>query len=93
MATGVRPSPSFCRYSPGGPTHSPPSRCPAPADPFTLDTDSDLSVTILRNPRNGQVRGILRDLPDPATAAAFARGPGLDVLFSRGIPGAAAWRR
>ena len=64
-----------------------------PGGSFTLDTDSDLSVTILRNPRNGQVRGILRDLPDPATAAAFAAGPGLEVLFSRGIPGAAAWRR
>ena len=64
-----------------------------PGGSVTLDADTDLSVTILRNPRNGQVRGILRDLPDPATAAAFARGPGLEVLFSRGIPGAAAWRR
>ena len=64
-----------------------------PGGSFTRDGDSDLSVTILRNPRTGQVRGILRDLPDPATAAAFATGPGLEVLFSRGIPGAAAWRR
>ena len=64
-----------------------------PGGSFTLDADSDLSVTILRNPRNGQVRGILRDLPDPAMAAALATGPGLEVLFSRGIPEAAAWRR
>ncbi len=68
-----------------------------PGGSFTLDGDSDLSVTILRNPRNGQVRGILRDLPGPAQAAmdlaTGQAGPGLEVLFSRGIPDAAAWRR
>ena len=64
-----------------------------PGGSFTLDADSDLSVAILRNPRTGQVRGILRDLPDPAAAAASAAGPGLEVLFSRGMPGTAAWRR
>ena len=67
-----------------------------PGGSFTLDGDSDLPMAILRNPRNGQVRGILRDLP-PATQAArdaaSAAGPGLEVLFSRGIPHAAAWRR
>ncbi len=54
-------------------------------------------MTILRDPRNGQVRGILRDLPDPTQAArdgaGNAAGQGLEVLFSRGIPDAAAWRR
>ena len=64
-----------------------------PGGSVTLDGDSDLAMTILRNPRNGQVRGILRDLPGPGAAAAFAAGPGLEVLFSRGIPDAAAWRR
>ena len=64
-----------------------------PGGSFTLDGDSDLSVAILRNPRTGQVRGILRDLPGPGAAAAFAAGPDLEVLFSRGIPDAAAWRR
>ena len=68
-----------------------------PGGSFTLDGDSDLSVTILRNPRNGQVRGILRDLPGPAQAAMDSAtgqaGPGLEVLFSRGIPDAGAWRR
>ena len=63
-----------------------------PGGSITLDADSDLSVTILRNPRTGQVRGILHDLPDPDAAAAFAGGPGLEVLFSRGIPAAEAWR-
>ena len=68
-----------------------------PGGSFTLDGDSDLSVTILRNPRNGQVRGILRDLPGPAQtamdSAAGQAGPGLEVLFSRGIPDQAAWNR
>ena len=68
-----------------------------PGGSVTLDAESDLPMAILRNPRNGQVRGILRDLP-PATqatgdTAGQAVGPGLEVLFSRGIPDAAAWRR
>ena len=68
-----------------------------PGGSFTLDGDSDLPMAILRNPRTGQVRGILRDLPPPtqadADAAGQAAGRGLEVLFSRGIPDAAAWRR
>ena len=68
-----------------------------PGGTFTLDGDSDIPMAILRNPRTGQVRGILRDLP-PANqaamdAAAGSAGPGLEVLFSRGIPRAKAWRR
>ena len=65
----------------------------------TLDGDSDIPMTILRDPRTGQVRGILRDPPPAIRAAADAIGtsapgaPGLEVLFSRGIPGAVAWRR
>ncbi len=68
-----------------------------PGGSFTLDGESDLGMAILRNPRTGQVRGILRDHPPPNGAAADAVGQsvetGLDVLFSRGIPGAEAWRR
>ena len=70
-----------------------------PGGSFTLDGDSDLSVTILRNPRTRQVRGILRDLPQAAAASALAPQAGPDspdspdVLFSRGIPDAAAWSR
>ena len=53
---------------------------------------------ILRDPRTGRVRAILRDVPPPPRAAMdpaerSAAGPGLEVLFSRGMPGAAAWRR
>ena len=68
-----------------------------PEGSVTLDGESDSPMAILRNPRSGQVRGILRDLP-PATQAARAAAarsapPGLEVLFSRGIPDAEAWRR
>ena len=67
-----------------------------PAGTATLDGDSDIPMAILRDPRTGQVRGFLRDPPPATRAAADGVGvgaPGLDVLFSRGIPGAAAWRR
>ena len=70
-----------------------------PAGTATLDGDSDILMAILRDPLSGQVRGFLRDLPDPASVQAYADGaaPGLpggpEVLFSRGIPDPAAWRR
>ena len=68
-----------------------------PGGSVTLDGETDLAMAILRNPRNGQVRGILRDPPPAnqvaAAAAAGAPGSGLEVLFSRGMPGAEAWRR
>ena len=68
-----------------------------PGGSVTLDGESDSRMAILLNPRSGQVRGILRDLPPPTQAARDAAGrtagPGLEVLISRGIPDAAAWRR
>ena len=66
-----------------------------PGGSVTLDSDTDLPMTILLDPSTGQVRGILQDLPQ-ADAAALAPQAGfdsLDVLFSRGIPDAAAWSR
>ena len=65
---------------------------------ITLDGETDLAMAILRNPSNGQVRGILRDLPPPENQVAAAAAPGapgsaLEVLFSRGLPAAEAWRR
>ena len=67
-----------------------------PGGSVTLDSDTDLPMTILLDPSTGQVRGILRDLPQAEAAAALApqAGPGsLDMLFSRGIPDTAAWSR
>ena len=69
-----------------------------PGGSVTLDGASDRPMAILRDPRTRQVRGFLRDLP-PTTltwaeaAAAVSPEPGLEVLFSRGIPDAEAWRR
>jgi hypothetical protein len=69
-----------------------------PGGSFALNTDSDLPAAILRDPRTGRVRGILREAPLPVPAAMdaaerSAAGPELQVLFSRGMPDAAAWRR
>ena len=68
-----------------------------PGGSATLDGGTDLPMTVLLDPVNGQVRAILRDLPPAPQAARDAAGraaePGLQVLFSRGIPDAAAWRR
>ena len=69
-----------------------------PGGSVTLDADSNHPMTILRDPRTGQVRAILRDFPGPDGAQADAAGAlgvgrGLETLFSRGIPDAAAWRR
>ena len=55
-------------------------------------------MAILLDSSTGQVRGILRDLAGPHGAQADAAGAfgaeqGLETLFSRGIPDAAAWRR
>ena len=50
---------------------------------FVLDGDTDLPMTILRDPVTGQIRAILRG---PAAQADGAGEPGLEVLFSRGIP-------
>ena len=69
-----------------------------PGGTFALNDDSDLPMAILRDPRTGHVRGVLREVPPPAQAAMDATGrsgagPELEMLFSRGMPGAAAWRR
>ncbi len=68
-----------------------------PSGTAALNGDSNRPMSILRDPRTGQVRGILRDLPAAAQVAGDlaerTAGPGLDMLFSRGIPDAAAWSR
>ena len=56
-------------------------------------------MVILRNARTGQVRAFLSD-PPPASLAgsvvdvgALAPEPGLEALFSRGLPAPREWRR
>ena len=68
-----------------------------PEGSATLDGSTDRPMAILRNLRTGQVRGFLWDPAPPTQAAADAvggaAGQGTEMLFSRGIPGAIAWRR
>ena len=49
-----------------------------------LDENSDQPMTILRDPVTGQVRAILRRSVEQAMSVVGE--PGLEVLFSRGIP-------
>ena len=68
-----------------------------PGGSDTLNRESARPMAIVRNPRTGQVRGILRRSAPAAQAAmdgaASVAGPGLEVLLSPGLPGASAWRR
>ena len=68
-----------------------------PGGTAALNGDSNRPMAILRDPRTGQVRGILRDPPAAAQVAGDlaerTAGPGLDMLFSRGVPDAGAWSR
>ena len=67
-----------------------------PDGEVALDGESDLPMAILRDPRTGSVRAMLRDLPELADAEAVAElsaRTGMVVRFSRGIPDADAWRR
>ena len=54
-------------------------------------------MAILRDPQTGQVRAIFRDLPSGPLAQSAAEDlapePGLEVMVSSGLPGAADWRR
>ena len=73
-------------------------RLSGPAGSVSLDEGGHRAMTILRDPRTGQVRGILRNsgVGDGAVAApdaASVAGRGLQVLFSSGIPDETAWRR
>ena len=64
-----------------------------PGGSVTLDSDTDIPLFILIDPSTRQVRGILRDLPQAGASALVSQAgtDRLDVLFSRGIPDAAAW--
>ena len=69
-----------------------------PGGSFALDTESDRSMAVLRDPSTGQIRGFLRDLPGTVltradAVAALSPEPGFEVLFSRGVPARESWRR
>ena len=67
-----------------------------PGGVVTLDQHTDSPVTILRNPRTGQIRAILRGaeaaLPNlDSTVSALSLDPGLERMTSRGIPDPEDW--
>ena len=71
-----------------------------PGGSFALNDDGGIPAAILRDPRTGRVRGILREVPLPVRAAMDAAagsgagaGAEIEMLFSGGMPDAAAWRR
>ncbi|MDE2945348.1 MAG: hypothetical protein OXT63_14250 [Gemmatimonadota bacterium] len=63
-----------------------------PGGATTLYGDTDRPMVILRNPKSGQVRGFVRDLPPSALAEGRmvvdtgSRERVVEVLFSRGLP-------
>ena len=65
-------------------------RLTGPEGSAVLDAYSDHPMAILRDPENGQVRGIWRGVPPSTLArqdlASSVSEPGLEVLFSRGLP-------
>ena len=67
-----------------------------PEGSFTLDEASDRPLAILRDLRTGRVRAVLRGpaavLAAQGDTTARSGEPGLEVLFSRGIPISEAWR-
>lgn len=66
-----------------------------PEGSFTLDETADHPLTILRDPRTGQVRAFLRGtnaaLAERQGAAPLLGEAGPQVLFTRGIPAPDAW--
>ena len=69
-----------------------------PGGSATLDDKTDRPMTILRNSRTGQIRGILRDGSAAALArddavSALSREPDMEALNSRGIPDSEDWTR
>ena len=68
-----------------------------PGGSASLDESTNSPMAILRDPRTGQVRGFVEGPLDVTQVAADAvgqsAGHAMEVLFSRGMPGANAWRR
>lgn len=67
-----------------------------PEGAVSLDAESGHAGAIIRDPRTGRIRGIFTGLlsgSSRADAVALAPEPGLEVLFSRGLPDVVEWER
>lgn len=69
-----------------------------PEGSVTLDSESNRPVAIVRDPRTGRIRGILRGAVAVGLVGVDGGGDrlplqGLEVVSSRGIPGPGAWRQ
>ncbi|MYG47965.1 MAG: hypothetical protein F4164_01055, partial [Gemmatimonadales bacterium] len=69
-----------------------------PSGEARLTSATARPMAILRDPRSGRIRGLLRNLPASVATLADAREEvaperGLEILFSRGIPDGESWRR
>ncbi|MDE2796728.1 MAG: Ig-like domain-containing protein [Gemmatimonadota bacterium] len=67
-----------------------------PGGSVSLDGESERAGAIIRDPRTGRIRGIFTGLSPGSTradAVALSPEPGLEVLFSRGLPDAVEWER
>ncbi len=67
-----------------------------PLGAATMERSSHLPMAIVRDRESGQIRAILRDLPDSIQTRREAQAwvdaqPGQDVFFSRGVPDTRAW--
>ena len=67
-----------------------------PGGSVTMDEETDRPITILRDPRTGQIRGILRGATDAApdgntSASNLTLDPDLETMTSRGIPDPESW--
>ena len=86
----------FSRWSSAGPVTCRAARSQGTDGSVTLDSETDVPMCVLVDPSTGEVRDILRGMPQ-ADAAALALQAGspdsLGVLSSRGSPDAAAWGR
>ena len=60
-----------------------------------IDNDGDRHMALMRDSVTGEVRGILRDWPDPADSSAAGRRippePGMDITISGGVPDQNSW--
>ncbi len=61
----------------------------------TIDEEGDQYVALMRDSATGEVRGILRDWPDPTDPSTAGRRippePGMEIVISGGVPDPDSW--